>query len=678
MTTVEQIGRYQILGELGRGAMGLVYKAQDPAIGRTIAIKSIRLLDLTSDAERERLRERLVREAQSAGVLSHPGIVTIYDIAEENGTAYIFLEFVPGQPLEKMLLAAQPPDGETMLSIFRQTAAALDYAHRKGIVHRDIKPANIMIHEDGSAKITDFGVAKIMSQQMTQAGTMMGTPSYMSPEQVQGVSVDGRADQFALAVIAYEVLTGEKPFVADYLPTLLYKIVREDPLPVSLLNNTLGPAVEAVFRRALSKLPEDRYDTCAEFIAALSAACNASLGWVPLPRGASHELPTVGSGDRGGGSTMRPAPRFNAATETVADQPMLIAASTPPPLPAAIPPPVLPAFAAPPEPTIQPPPFNPPAPLELHPALESYAPRWEAPPPLETPSLEPPNMEQLMPRVAPMAVERRLATDPLASEGASSKALRNVILAAAAVALVSVGVFLAVQRYNAAPEVGQTQPPPVVNPSQPIIPPPPPVTTPPAATDPAAANPSSANPASSTPSAATPTTTATSPPPATEPESAPEAPKAPPAVKTTPQRRAASEASSFQLTTSPSGAVAVFDADPGTQCITPCKMTLPAGRHTIALHHTGYRDAQRIVETPRDPGLIVDLVAMSGTLSLSSNPPGLTVAIDGREQTRKTPLSITVPVGRHRVDFLKGGERQTVTVDIQDGEISTKSIDWSQ
>jgi len=287
-------------------------------------------------------------------------------------------------------------------------------------------------------------------------------------------------------------------------------------------------------------------------------------------------------------------------------------------------------------------------------------------------------MEQLMPRVAPMAVERRLATDPLASEGASSKALRNVILAAAAVALVSVGVFLAVQRYNAAPEVGQTQPPPVVNPSQPIIPPPPPVTTPPAATDPAAANPSSANPASSTPSAATPTTTATSPPPATEPESAPEAPKAPPAVKTTPQRRAASEASSFQLTTSPSGAVAVFDADPGTQCITPCKMTLPAGRHTIALHHTGYRDAQRIVETPRDPGLIVDLVAMSGTLSLSSNPPGLTVAIDGREQTRKTPLSITVPVGRHRVDFLKGGERQTVTVDIQDGEISTKSIDWSQ
>src|SRR5579862_4169808 len=183
--------------------MGVVYKALDPAIGRTIAIKSIRLSDLTEESERDRLRERLFREAQSAGILSHPGIVTIYDIAEEAGMAYIFMEFVNGPPLEKLLDSEQMPDKETLLSIFRQTAAALDYAHKKGIVHRDIKPANIMIHEDGSAKITDFGVAKILSQQMTQSGMMMGTPSYMSPEQVQGGKVDGRADQFSLAVIAY-------------------------------------------------------------------------------------------------------------------------------------------------------------------------------------------------------------------------------------------------------------------------------------------------------------------------------------------------------------------------------------------------------------------------------------------------------------------------------------------
>src|SRR6202790_575604 len=193
-SSVQQIGRYKIVGELGRGAMGIVYKALDPAIGRTVAIKSIRLQDLTDEAERERLKERLFREAQSAGILSHPGIVTIYDIAEENGLAYIFMEFVNGPPLEKMLRHEQTPDKETLLSIFRQTAAALDYAHKKGIVHRDIKPANIMIHEDGTAKITDFGVAKIVSQQMTVAGTMMGTPSYMSPEQVKGAVVNGRAD----------------------------------------------------------------------------------------------------------------------------------------------------------------------------------------------------------------------------------------------------------------------------------------------------------------------------------------------------------------------------------------------------------------------------------------------------------------------------------------------------
>src|ERR1700689_1788074 len=245
--------------------MGIVYRAQDPAIGRMIAVKSIRLGDLTEESERERLRERLFREAQSAGILSHPGIVTIYDIAEEAGMAYIFMEFVSGPPLEKMLLAAQTPDKETLLSIFRQTAAALDYAHKKGIVHRDIKPANIMIHEDGAAKITDFGVAKIVSQQLTVAGTMMGTPSYMSPEQIQGGEISGRTDQFSLAVMIYEVLTGEKPFTAEYLPTLLYRIVREEPAAPQRLNTTLTTQIEAVLRKALAKNAADRHDTCADF-----------------------------------------------------------------------------------------------------------------------------------------------------------------------------------------------------------------------------------------------------------------------------------------------------------------------------------------------------------------------------------------------------------------------------
>ena len=302
--------------------MGIVYKALDPAIGRTIAIKSIRLQDLTDETERVRLRERLFREAQSAGILSHPNIVTIYDIAEENGMAYIFMEFVNGPPFEKMFKVDKTPDKETLLSIFRQTAAALDYAHKKGIVHRDIKPANIMIHEDGTAKITDFGVAKIMSQQMTLAGTMMGTPSYMSPEQVQSTTITGRADQFSLAVITYEALTGEKPFAAEYMPTLLYKIVREDPLPPQRLNNTLSSQVETVLSRALAKLPEDRYDTCTEFINALAIACNANPAWTPLPRGSSPNMPTAGSRDDLGETVADIRPPVDTSVTAPAPPPM--------------------------------------------------------------------------------------------------------------------------------------------------------------------------------------------------------------------------------------------------------------------------------------------------------------------------------------------------------------------
>ena len=290
---MERIGRYQVIGEVGRGAMGVVYRGQDPAIGRVVAIKTIRLADLTDGNERQRMRDRLFREAQSAGILSHPNIVTIYDIAEENGLAYIFMEFVNGPSLERLLEQGEPVAREKFLTILRQTAYALDYAHGKGIVHRDIKPANIMVHDDGQAKITDFGVAKIVSQQMTQTGAMMGTPSYMSPEQVQGQAVDGRADQFALAVIAYEVFTGEKPFAADYLPTLLYRIVSEQPTAPHRLNPAIGPEVEAVLTRALAKDPRERFPTCAEFSNALLEAVSASPAWKPVRCGASPGIETI-------------------------------------------------------------------------------------------------------------------------------------------------------------------------------------------------------------------------------------------------------------------------------------------------------------------------------------------------------------------------------------------------
>ncbi len=310
-----QIGRYRILDELGRGATGVVYRAQDPAIGRIIAIKTIRLADITDEGERERLRERLFREAKAAGVLSHPNIVTIYDIAEENGLAYIFMECVDGPSLEKVLNGQQALDPQTIFSLLRQTATALDYAHKKGIVHRDIKPANILIHEGATAKIADFGVAKILSQQMTHAGVMMGTPNYMSPEQVQGHAVDGRADQFSLAVVAYEVLTGEKPFVADQLPALLFRIVREDPVPPQRINPTLAPQVEVVLRKALSKNASDRYPHCIEFVDALAAACAFNPAWHALPRAVAQNLPTVGGGLTGGGNALPRAPEPSRAPQ---------------------------------------------------------------------------------------------------------------------------------------------------------------------------------------------------------------------------------------------------------------------------------------------------------------------------------------------------------------------------
>jgi serine/threonine-protein kinase len=290
---MDRIGRYKIVRELGRGAMGVVYLATDPTIGRPVAIKTIRLGEVTNAEERARLRERLFREARSAGVLSHPGIVTIYDMEEQDDIAYIAMEYVNGPTLDQ-LISGQPLPADRMFSILGQAAVALDYAHQKGIVHRDIKPANIMVTEDGLSKITDFGIAKISTnEQFTMTGAIVGTPHYMAPEQVQGLAVDGRADQFSLAVITFEMLTGEKPFTGEQLTTVVYKIVAEEPVPAHRLNSTLNQQITNVLRRALAKKPDARYPNCQKFVDALEAACAAAKGWQPVPRGGGLNLPTA-------------------------------------------------------------------------------------------------------------------------------------------------------------------------------------------------------------------------------------------------------------------------------------------------------------------------------------------------------------------------------------------------
>jgi len=291
---MDRIGRYKIVRELGRGAMGVVYHAIDPNIGRPVAIKTIQLGAGRTPEEQNRLRERLFREARSAGILSHPGIVTIYDVEQQGDLAYIAMEYVDGPTLDQMMGAPEPLAGTQMFSILGQTAVALDYAHQKGIVHRDIKPANIMVTQDGTSKITDFGIAKITaSEQFTMTGSIVGTPHYMSPEQVQGHPVDGRSDQFSLAVIAFEMLTGEKPYTGEHLTTVVYKIVAEEPAPPQRLNASLGGAMDAVVRKALAKKPDQRYRTCQEFIDALEKAALATCGWKTMARGGSLNEPTV-------------------------------------------------------------------------------------------------------------------------------------------------------------------------------------------------------------------------------------------------------------------------------------------------------------------------------------------------------------------------------------------------
>ena len=313
---MERIGRYKIVRELGRGAMGVVYHAIDPNIGRPVAIKTIQLGNVRDPGEQERLRERLFREARSAGILSHPSIVTIYDVEQQDDLAFIAMEYVDGPTLDQILSAPRPIDPERMFRLLTQTAGALDYAHQKGIVHRDIKPANIMIATDGTAKIADFGIAKITtSEQLTMTGSIVGTPHYMSPEQVQGQPVDGRSDQFSLTVIAYEMLTGEKPYTGEHLTTVVYKIVAEEPRPAHLLNSTLTVPIEAVLSKGLAKKPADRYATCQEFVRSLEKACAASRTWKTLARGGALNEPTLAGAPRAA-ITLPPARRPRRGDET--------------------------------------------------------------------------------------------------------------------------------------------------------------------------------------------------------------------------------------------------------------------------------------------------------------------------------------------------------------------------
>src|SRR6476646_6814876 len=263
MMSIQPVGRYEITGELGRGARGVVDKRMDRTIGRAVALKTMRLDVHGLDAQ-EMVR-RFQNEARAAGVLNHPNIVTIYDAGEQDGIFYIAMEFIEGTTLHEVLAEQRVLATDQVLQLTRQICRGLDYAHSNGIVHRDIKPANIMITGNGTVKIMDFGIAK-SGGQVTNTGQVLGTPNYMAPEQVKGRQLDGRSDLFSLGVILYEMLTGEKPFVGQNVTTIIYKIVNENPITPRDLDVTVHPGLSAIVTKALAKAADDRYQTGADLV----------------------------------------------------------------------------------------------------------------------------------------------------------------------------------------------------------------------------------------------------------------------------------------------------------------------------------------------------------------------------------------------------------------------------
>jgi serine/threonine-protein kinase len=262
------IGRYQITGSLGFGAMGAVYKAFDPRIKRPLAIKTLRLDIPRSSPQYRSFIERFHHEAQISGTLSHPGIVTLFDLGEENGQPYFAMEFVDGRTVADVLAEGTRFKPEKVIGLVSQVASALDYAHSRGVVHRDVKPANLILYGEDRVKITDFGIAKLADADITHSGALLGTPSYMSPEQAMGEKLDGRSDIFSLGVVAFEMLSGQQPFPGPNVTSILYKLVHVPPIePANLEMNGLVPQKwHEVFSRVLAKKPEARYQTASAFV----------------------------------------------------------------------------------------------------------------------------------------------------------------------------------------------------------------------------------------------------------------------------------------------------------------------------------------------------------------------------------------------------------------------------
>ncbi|MEW5765662.1 MAG: serine/threonine-protein kinase [Acidobacteriota bacterium] len=286
----ERIGRYEVIELAGRGAMGRVYRARDPLIGRVVAIKVVALSALLGEEEKREFRERFFREAQAAGGLHHPSIVTIYDVGEWEGVPYMAQEFVEGTSLSRLLKESGPLTQERALPILRQMADALHYAHGLGVVHRDIKPDNILIDEKGRAVLTDFGVARLAASDLTRTGEVLGTPHFMSPEQVMGQEVDGRSDLFSLGVVLYLMISGQRPFHGETISSVCYQIVHAPPKPLPD-EASFSPGIRFLLDRLLAKDPAERFQSGGELVEAIDGVLSGTLAAEPAPPSAAAEGP---------------------------------------------------------------------------------------------------------------------------------------------------------------------------------------------------------------------------------------------------------------------------------------------------------------------------------------------------------------------------------------------------
>jgi serine/threonine-protein kinase len=606
---LENIGRYQIEKELGKGAMGLVYKATDPNIGRAVALKTMRL-DVHGIEQEEMLR-RFKNEARSAGVLSHPNIVTIYDAGEDQGLFYIAMEYIEGHTLAEVLQQQRVLPVEQVISITRNICSGLDFAHAKGIVHRDIKPANIMVTPDGTAKIMDFGIAKV-SGSLTSTGQVLGTPNYMSPEQVKGRQLDGRSDLFSLGVMLYEMLTGEKPFIGQGVTTIIYKIVNENPIPPRELDLTIHPGLSAVVTRALSKDPYERYQTGSELVRDLeSYKSYGSDANSTIVNATGVFDRALAGGDSGDATLIGSAPVVPTKPPTQAVPAQSTGAQ---------------------------------APVGTGAVAKA-----------STGAMPASSTQRTTPPIAPPPPPKTVAPKP-ASGG--SKGAGKLVIGAVAVVVMIAGIFGMV-RHNAKKraESQQQEVQQAMEQAKQAI-------------DAAKQAEQLNRPTNQTP----PTGDASTQPAAdasavpTPPETDANAAKAPVPPPTTPAKGKKPTTGDLQVVSEPAGAHVDIDGQTRPEWVTPfVAEKLTPGKHNITYTLPNFNPEKRTVDVVAGKKGNIDakLTTNVGTVRVASNPPGADILLNGKPTGQKTPANLNLPAGSHAIKIHHDGfqeETQNVTV----------------